>query len=47
MPTLPAAVLTDFVAALFRDAGVPEGEAADRRREPRRRRTSAATTRTG
>jgi len=27
MPTLPAAVLTDFVTALFRGAGVPDGEA--------------------
>jgi uncharacterized oxidoreductase len=27
MPTLSAAVLTDFVAAIFRDAGVPDGEA--------------------
>ncbi|MCA1685763.1 MAG: Ldh family oxidoreductase, partial [Planctomycetia bacterium] len=27
MPTLSATDLTDFVAAIFRDAGVPEGEA--------------------
>lgn len=27
MPTLPADVLTDFVAAVFHDAGVPDGEA--------------------
>src|SRR5436305_11854081 len=27
MPTIPADVLTEFTAALFRDAGVPESEA--------------------